>query len=120
MVDHDVAVIGGENAGLTAALTARALGARVIVLERAPRDFRGGNSRHTRNLRCAHAGATPPLQGAYAEDEFLSDLLRVSGDADEALARLVVRGSAECPWSSMRPTPGPGSRTDWEPALPGP
>ena len=95
--DYDVAVIGGGNAGLSAALTARAAGARVIVLERAPRHFRGGNSRHTRNLRCVHAGATPPLQGAYPEDEFLSDLLRVTGETDEALARIVVRGSAECP-----------------------
>jgi tricarballylate dehydrogenase len=30
----------------------------VIVLEGAPRDFRGGNSRHTRNLRCAHGAPT--------------------------------------------------------------
>ena len=97
MVAYDVAVIGGGNAGLSAALTARSRGARVIVLERAPRDFRGGNSRHTRNLRCAHAGATPPLQGSYPEHEFLSDLLRVTGETDEPLARLVVRESAGCP-----------------------
>jgi hypothetical protein len=32
-----------------------ARGARVLVLERAPRHFRGGNSRTSRNLRCAHA-----------------------------------------------------------------
>ena len=50
---YDVAVIGGGNAGLAAALTARRLGARVVVLEGAPRALRGGNSRHTRNLRCA-------------------------------------------------------------------
>ena len=52
--EHDVLVVGGGNAGLTAALTARRLGARVLVLECAPRSSRGGNSRHTRNLRCAH------------------------------------------------------------------
>jgi tricarballylate dehydrogenase len=96
-VDYDVAVIGGGNAALSAALTARTLGARVVVIERAPREFRGGNSRHTRNLRCAHGGATPPLVGAYSEDEFLADLLRVTGDTDEALARIVVRESAGLP-----------------------
>ena len=95
---YDVAVLGGGNAALCAALTAREAGANVIVVESAPRDFRGGNSRHTRNLRSAHAAPTDVLTGAYPEDEFLSDLLRVTGaDANQALARLVVSRSAECP-----------------------
>jgi tricarballylate dehydrogenase len=95
---YDVAVIGGGNAGLCAALTARQAGARVLVLESAPRHMRGGNSRHTRNLRCAHAEPTPLLSGAYTDDEFLADLLRVSGrETDEPLARLVIRRSDACP-----------------------
>jgi tricarballylate dehydrogenase len=94
----DVAILGGGNAGLTAALSARGTGARVIVFERAPRHFRGGNSRHVRNLRCMHATSTPYLTGAYAEEEFVSDLIRVTGgETNEALARLVVRESAVCP-----------------------
>jgi tricarballylate dehydrogenase len=48
---YDVLVVGGGNAGLCAALTASELGASVLVVEAAPFDFRGGNSRHTRNLR---------------------------------------------------------------------
>ena len=76
----DVAVLGGGNAGLCAALTARQAGARVIVLECAPRDLRGGNSRHTRNLRCAHAAPTDVLTEAYPEDELMSDLLRVNAN----------------------------------------
>ena len=64
----------------------------------APRDFRGGNSRHTRNLRCAHAAPTDVLTDAYPEDELMSDLLKVNGnETDEALARLVVERSAACP-----------------------
>jgi tricarballylate dehydrogenase len=95
---YDVVVIGGGNAGLSAALTARKAGASVIVLESAPRDFRGGNSRHTRNLRCAHAAPTDVLDGSYTEEEFLSDLLRVTGnDTDEPLARLLAQRSAGCP-----------------------
>jgi tricarballylate dehydrogenase len=93
---YDVAVLGGGNAGLCAAITAREAGASVIVLEWAPRDFRGGNSRHTRNLRCVHLAPTEWLTGTYAADEFLSDLLRTTGDTDEHLARLVVERSAEC------------------------
>lgn len=95
---YDVVVIGGGNAGLCAALTARTAGARVLVIESAPREFRGGNSRHTRNLRCAHDAPTAWLTDSYAEGEFLSDLLRVSGSgADERLAGMVVRRSAACP-----------------------
>ena len=95
---YDVAVIGGGNAGLCAALAARETGASVIVLERAPRDFRGGNSRHTRNLRCAHAAPTAMLTESYSGDEFLGDLLRVTGhETDEPLARLLIERSASCP-----------------------
>ena len=94
----DVAVLGGGNAGLCAALTAREAGARVIVIESAPRHFRGGNSRHTRNFRCMHTRPGQLLTDSYAEDEFLSDLIQVSGgETDEAHARLVVRASASCP-----------------------
>ena len=94
----DVLVIGGGNAALCAALTARQAGATVRVIECAPRDFRGGNSRHTRNLRSAHAAPTDLLTDAYGEDEFLTDLLRVNGqETDEALARLVIQRSAGCP-----------------------
>ncbi len=85
----DVLVIGGGNAGLAAALTARENGASVLVLESAPQHFRGGNSRHTRNLRC--------LQDAYQEDEFYKDILSVTGgQTNEQLARMTIRASAGC------------------------
>ena len=95
---YQVAVIGGGNAALCTALTARAAGVRVIVIECAPREFRAGNSRHTRNLRCAHRSPTGVLTGAYGQDEFLADLLRVNGnETDETLARLVIERSEDCP-----------------------
>ena len=95
---YDVVVVGGGNAGLCAALTARQAGARVIVLDSAPRPFRGGNSRHTRNFRCAHAAPTDVLTDAYPEDEFLADLNRVTDrQADPVLSPLLISRSAGCP-----------------------
>ena len=97
-VRYDVAVLGGGNAALSAALTAAERGAHVIVLERAPRAFRGGNSRHTRNLRCMHAAPTDVLTDSYPEDEFMADLLRVTGGlTDQTLALMMIRASADLP-----------------------
>ena len=96
--NYDVIVVGGGNAALCAAITARRAGGSVVVLERAPRDFRGGNSRHTRNFRCLHNEPGQYLTGTYTEDEFLSDLRSVNGgDIDESLARIAIQQSATCP-----------------------
>jgi tricarballylate dehydrogenase len=92
----DVLVVGGGNAGLCAAITARRAGARVLLLESATKDFRGGNSRHTRNIRTMHKGATAYLTGPYSEQEFWDDLMQVTGgETNEYLARLTIRSSEE-------------------------
>jgi tricarballylate dehydrogenase len=92
----DVLVIGGGNAALCAAITARRAGARVLLLESASRAERGGNSRHTRNVRYAHERASGYLTGSYGEDEFWDDLRRVTGgETDEVLARLAIRESRD-------------------------
>ena len=94
---YDVLVAGGGNAALCAALTARSAGASVLLLESAPRHFRGGNSRHTRNLRCMHDGPAHPLTGSYRAEEYWQDLLDVTGgQTNETLARLVIAGTAGC------------------------
>ena len=95
--EWDVIVVGGGNAALCAAIEAAERDKRVLLLEGAPRPYRGGNSRHTRNFRCMHNGPLSVLTGSYEEDEYYDDLLRVTkGDTDEALARLTIRNSEEC------------------------
>lgn len=93
---YDVLVVGGGNAALCAAIAARRAGATVLVLEAAPKFYRGGNTRHTRNMRCAHDSATETLSGPYTEEEFFDDLLRVTGGrTDEELARLMIAESKQ-------------------------
>jgi tricarballylate dehydrogenase len=93
---YDVVVAGGGNAALCAAIAARRAGASVLVLEAAGRFWRGGNTRHTRNMRCAHDHATDTLTGPYTEDEFWEDMLRVTGgNTDQDLARHMIRESKE-------------------------
>jgi len=92
----DVLVIGGGNAGLCAAMTAQFGGARVLLLESSPEVFRGGNSRHTRDIRYMHEGANAFVTGSYTEEEFWDDLRRVTGgETTEPLARLTIRESAD-------------------------
>lgn len=92
----DVLVIGGGNAALCAAISARRAGASVLVLEGAPKFYRGGNTRHTRNMRCAHDAATDILTGPYTEEEFWDDLLRLTGgQTDEELAKFMIRESKD-------------------------
>lgn len=91
---YDVLVIGGGNAALCAAISARREGARVLVLEASSAFWRGGNTRHTRNMRCAHDSATEILTGPYTEDEFFEDLMRVTkGKTDQDLAHHMIRES---------------------------
>ncbi len=93
----DVLIIGGGNAALCAALMAREAGASVLLLESSPRVWRGGNSVHTRNLRCMHDAPQDVLTEAYPEEEFWQDLLKVTGgQTTESMARRVIRESSTC------------------------
>jgi tricarballylate dehydrogenase len=109
-----VVVVGGGNAALVAAMSARRSVRRVLVLERAPLQFRGGNTRHTRNLRCVHAAPDRYNSGSYRFEELWRDLCSVgSGPSDEKLAALTVRESESAPgWMTDH-----GVR--WQPPLTG-
>jgi tricarballylate dehydrogenase len=105
--EHDVVVVGAGNAALCAALAASESGARVIVLEKAPRELRGGNTYFTgAAFRFPYGGLDdirrliPDLSeaeaeavevGAYPASQMGEDLLRVSdGRADGALTDVLV------------------------------
>ena len=92
---YDVLVVGGGNAGICAAITARQAGASVLLLEQDPENLRGGNSRHARNLRVMHDTPSEFLYETYPEDEYWGDLLRVTGgNNDENVARAMIGESA--------------------------
>ncbi len=84
-----VLVIGGGFAGLCAAIEARLAGASVVLLDAAPFHMRGGNARHSRNIRLAHDGETPWQRTQYPVTEFAADLIRV-GAPDPVLSKLVA------------------------------
>jgi tricarballylate dehydrogenase len=103
MDQYDVIIIGGGNAAICAAIGARENGARVLLLERAPEYMRGGNTRHTRNIRCAHDAADDFFSGPYTEKEYMEDLIAVTGGpANMDLAKLTIRQSVGLPrWMSL-------------------
>jgi tricarballylate dehydrogenase len=111
---YDVIVVGGGNAAMCAALAARHTGATVLVLERATEHMRGGNTRHTRNIRCTHAAADQFFSGPYSEEEHLQDLIGVTGGpANLDMAKFAIRESSKLPaWMSAH-------GVDWQQPLAG-
>lgn len=106
----DVVVVGGGNAALCAALSARESGAEVLVLERAPYEERGGNSTFTAGaMRFAYNGNEEILAlvddltedqiartdfGSYPEEKFFDDIARVTENrTDPELADVLVSNS---------------------------
>jgi tricarballylate dehydrogenase len=94
----DVVVVGGGNAALCAALAARDVGADVLLVERASKWMRGGNTRHVRNLRHAHLAADRFVSGVYPVEELRSDIRATANDeGDPDLTMQLAEQSAEIP-----------------------
>jgi tricarballylate dehydrogenase len=109
-----VVVCGGGNAALCAAIAARRRGAEVVLLEGTSKEWRGGNSKYTRNIRVAHDDQLSLTVGAYSPDELVDDLRRVTGpELDLGLAHFLAERSQALPgWMSRN-----GIR--WQPPLRG-
>jgi len=106
---YDVVVVGAGNAALCAALAAREKVGKVLVLERAPEDEAGGNSRFTAGLlRIVYNGAQDLAQlielskeelertdfGTYTAEQFLDDMARVTEyRCDPDLTEILVKES---------------------------
>ncbi|WP_099092690.1 FAD-dependent tricarballylate dehydrogenase TcuA [Corynebacterium crudilactis] len=105
----DVVVVGGGNAGFTAALAAATRGRKVILLERGLEEMAGGNSFYTAGAtRIPHDGledlqdfieyderhantVVPP----YSAEEYTADLVKVTeGKNDPALTEVLVKEAA--------------------------
>src|SRR5919106_426643 len=110
MPDFDVIVVGAGNAAFCAALAAREQGASVLMLEAAPEEESGGNSRFTAgSMRVVYNGLediktlVPDLTeeeiatsdfGTYTQDQFFDDMARVTQDrADPDLVEILVTRS---------------------------
>src|SRR5947199_8047090 len=109
--EFDVVVVGAGNAGMCAALAARGQGARVLVLEAAPFDERGGNSRYTAGaLRFVYNGVDDLLKlcdlseqelatsdfGTYTSDKYYDDLGRLTDyKSNPDMAELLITKSQE-------------------------
>lgn len=109
---YDVVVVGAGNAAFSAAHAAIERVGRVLVLEKAPREWAGGNSYFTAGaIRTTYDGlddlrpivenltdelaATTELP-PYTPDDFMSDMERVTeGRCDEELARILVDDAAD-------------------------
>ena len=111
--EYDVIVVGAGNAALCAALSAREQGARVLVLEKASEEERGGNSTFTAGgFRFVHDGLEDLRRDVLADlsdaearqiyipplpaDLYIEDLTRVTeGLSQEELASLLIGRSRE-------------------------
>ena len=107
----DVVVIGGGNAGLVAAIEAKNAGAMVLLVEKAPKKARGGNSRFSygdfrvatdsrKDIQAILEGANLPKGEfevePYSKDDFYNQVMRLSeGWADKRFTEIFVTRSFE-------------------------
>ena len=110
MKSYDVIVVGAGNAGLSAAIAASEVGAKTLVLERAPLHLRGGNSYFTGGLfRFAYnaiediRSLIPEISdketenidvGTYPKNKYYEDVMRVTeGLSDPMLVEILTSNS---------------------------
>lgn len=107
--EYDVVVVGGGNAGLCAAVSAQEFGGSVLVVEKAPKEHRGGNTGFTGFFRFTYSGLedvqklVPDLSEEerktivmepYSVDQYYNDIMRrTRGRADPELTEILANYS---------------------------
>jgi len=108
---YDVVVVGGGNAGLCAALSAAEHGGSVLLIEKAPENDKGGNTKYCAFYRFPYKGTKDVVENlipdmpsdirekladipAYTEDMFYNDMMRVTRNrVNQELLEVVVRNA---------------------------
>lgn len=97
--DHDIVIVGCGMAGLAAGIRALELGDSAVVLEKSPKEHRGGHTRFTESFRIPSAEIDVDAEfnvDDYSTSEFYSDIMKVTNiQADPDLTKVVSTGAVE-------------------------
>ena len=116
--DLDILVIGGGNAALNAAITARHAGAACWCWRARRSSFAAATVATPATSATCTTAPSSYVTGLYPEEEFWDDLLRVTGGkTNEELARLTIRESDDLDdWRPSTASAGSGrcgARSTW-------
>ena len=115
MESCDILVVGEGIAGCTAAIAASALGANILMIEKAPKDVPHANTAFS-------GGSFRRASQAYPAEKFYQDMISLSGGrADPELTKIMVEESRKArdwltalgvPWTSKSRDPGAADQVD--------
>jgi tricarballylate dehydrogenase len=116
---YDIVIIGCGMAGLAAGLRAAELGQHVALLEKSPKQHRGGHTRFTESFRIPTGEIDSDAEfnvEDYSTSDFYSDIMKITNNkADKELAKTVANEAAEMfewltemgiEWEYRAPHPG--------------
>lgn len=116
---HDIVIVGCGIAGLSAGLRGSELGKSVAILEKSPKEHRGGHTQFTESFRIPTADIDVDAEfnvEDYSTSDFFSDIMKVTNyRADEDFTKQVAEGAVDMfewltdygiEWEYQAPHPG--------------
>jgi len=98
--DYDIVVVGCGIAGLSAGIRAAEEDASVLILEKAPKELRGGQTQYTESFRIPTGDVDLDLDfhvPDYSPSDFYQDIMRITeGHADNDLAKTLTSEAGDC------------------------